>query len=102
MTYEEYARIMESLRPIDLPQVDTRVGIDNEWVQSCVALTIAELLAKIATGDHLKAFDRELREWFLAQGELHVKDAILHIEMLRIEAEAKFGDWKAQGDGHHS
>jgi hypothetical protein len=75
-----------------LPKIDVVRGITPQLVQSLLALRMAEVLAEISVGDHLKSLGIEDRAWFRAQSELMVKDALLRIDLFLEEAQARYGD----------
>jgi hypothetical protein len=76
-------------RDWELPVINDAAGIDARWLQSFLALRIADLVAQVALGDrlhHLPAIDRA---WFRTQAENLVQDACVRYEVLMLEVEAK-------------
>lgn len=86
MTDEE---IDAMCRTWELPRLNDAAGIDVRWIQSFLAMRIADLLAQIAVGDRLHQLPAEDRAWFRSQAENVVQDAVMRYDMLALEVQAK-------------
>ena len=83
MTDLEFDQLMDAVaREWELPHLNAAAGIDQRWLESFLALRIADLVAQVAIGDRLKNLTVHDRAWFKAQAEQLVQDAITRIDVM--------------------
>jgi hypothetical protein len=84
MTDVEFDQLMNAVaREWDLPHLNETAGISPQWLQSFLALRIADLVAQIAVGDRLKNLNKHDRDWFKAQAEALIRHPRIDIMLLR-------------------
>lgn len=89
MTDVEFDALMDAVaREWELPKVNETAGIDQRWLESFLALRIADLVAQVAIGDRLKNLNVHDRAWFKAQAEQLIQDAIARIDVMLMAGSA--------------
>ena len=83
MTDLEFDQLMDAVsREWELPHLNAAAGIDQRWLESFLALRIADLVAQVAVGDRLKNLVPHDRAWFKHQAEQLIQDAIARIDVM--------------------
>jgi hypothetical protein len=89
MTDLEFDQLMDAVaREWELPRLNETAGIDQRWLESFLALRIADLVAQVAIGDRLKNLAPHDRAWFRHQAESLIQDAIARIDVMLLAGKA--------------